>query len=86
MMDAMKAIQEELALSILLHASRHNDYKQKAYMDFIQSSSREWLAGFADCEQGEYKGETAAYSSGYWNCHHYLESASYIEGEHLTYE
>jgi hypothetical protein len=86
MNEHLKFIQEEIALSILTNASQHNDYKRKALLDFIQASSREWLSGFADCERGEYKGESAAYSSGYWNCHHYLESASYVEGEYLDYE
>lgn len=86
MIDPLKTVQEELALSILINASRHNDYKRKALLDFVQASTREWLQGFADCERGEYKGTSAAYSSGYWNCHHYLESASYIEGEYLDYE
>lgn len=86
MNEALKSIQEQLALSILTNASQHNDYKRKALLDFVEASTREWLSGFADCERGEYKGESAAYSSGYWNCHHYLESASYIEGEYLNYE
>lgn len=86
MNEALKSIEEGLALSILTNASQHNEYKRKALLDFVQASTREWLSGFADCERGEYKGESAAYSSGYWNCHHYLESASYIEGEYLNYE
>ena len=53
MIDPLKTVQEELALSILINASRHNDYKRKALLDFVQASTREWLQGFADCERGE---------------------------------
>lgn len=86
MNEQLKAVQEQIALSVLTGSSQYDEQKQRIFMDFITHATREFFKGWADCESGSFRGTSDAYSSGYWASHHSMERASCIEGEFDRYE